>query len=81
MPVPDERLQQIIKGKDVEQALRSCSEHGYVECWAIVDGALVIYAEGAAPAWLQPVLDQRDEDGNTEIKGVVPQFSRAAAAA
>lgn len=79
--VPDDRLQEIIESKDADAALRSCNAHGYVECWAIVDGALVVYAEGAAPAWLQPVLDQRNDDGDTEIKGVALQFSRVKAAA
>jgi hypothetical protein len=55
MPMPDERLQQIIASKDVENAV-------WGECWTICDGALVIYLEDDPPAWLP---EERDEDGNT----------------
>lgn len=65
--VPGERLAQILNSKDAEEAARSCTEHGYVEGWAIIDGALVIYDVDHPPAWLVPVLDARDEDGNTTL--------------
>lgn len=51
----DERLQQIIKNKDVENSM-------YGEGWAICDGALVIYDVEDPPAWFR---FERDEDGNS----------------
>ena len=35
---------------------------------AIVDGVLVVYDLEDPPAWLEVVLDDRDEDGNTSSK-------------
>lgn len=34
---------------------------------AWVDGTLVVYDLQDVPAWLAPVLEARDEDGNTEL--------------
>jgi len=53
--LPDERLQQIIQSKDVDNAV-------YEESWAIIDNALVIYDGADPPHWLPT---ERDEDGNT----------------
>ena len=53
--LPDDRLQQIILSKDVENAV-------YGESWSIIDNALVIYDEDDMPYWLPKY---RDEDGNT----------------
>lgn len=68
--IPDPRLQQIMETKDPELALAACTEHGYCESWSIIDGALIIYNLDEPPAWLAPVLDARDEDGNTDIVSV-----------
>lgn len=65
MAIPEERLQELINAKDVEAAGRSVDAHGYVEAWAIIDGALVIHDLDSPPIWLEPVLDSRDDDGNT----------------
>ena len=65
--IPEDRLQQILTAKDAEEAARWCTEHNYVEGWAIIDGALVIYDVDAPPHWLVPVLAARDEDGNTSL--------------
>ena len=53
----DERLQQIMASKDVENSL-------YGESWAIIDNCLVIYdgEDPDPPDWLP---QDRDEDGNT----------------
>jgi hypothetical protein len=51
------RLQQIMRDKNVDQAL-------WGECWSICDNAIVIYQEDNPPAWLPNDYD-RDEDGNT----------------
>lgn len=59
--LPGERLQHLIESKDFEAA----REHGRPESWQIIDGVLVVFDEDAPPAWLKPVLDARDEDGNT----------------
>lgn len=55
--LPDDRLQEIIINKDVENAV-------YGESWAIIDNCLVIYdgEDPDPPAWLPRDLD---EDGNT----------------
>lgn len=74
MSIPEDRLQQLIRRKDSEEALRWCKEHHYSEGWAIVDGCLVIYNIDDKPSWLGDVLESRDEDGNT------PEFQKEAAA-
>jgi hypothetical protein len=56
--LPDDRLQQIILSKDVDNAV-------YEESWAIIDNALVIYDGNDPPHWL-PTEAERDEDGNTK---------------
>lgn len=68
--IPDERLQQLIEGKDSDEALKWCQEHQYGESWSIIDGALVIYNFEDPPHWLLPVLEAQDEDGNTTIERV-----------
>lgn len=65
MPIPDERLQQLISRKNGAEALAWCRGHSYGEGWAIIDGALVIYDHVNPPSWLAPVLEIRDDDGNT----------------
>jgi len=65
--IPEERLQEILASKDHEAALAACNEHNYVEGWAIIDGAIVIYDCDASPAWLGSVLAARNEDGNTTL--------------
>lgn len=62
--LPDERSQQILTSKDADEALASCTTHGYSEGWAIIDGAVVIYNLDTPPHWL-PTDEQRDENGNT----------------
>ncbi len=69
--VPDERLQQILEGKDADAAHAAGKKYGYSESWSIIDGALVIFDFDNPPAWLKPVLDARDEDGNTLLAQVV----------
>jgi len=52
----DDRLQDIILGKDVENAL-------WGESWTIIDNCIVIYdCEDEPPHWLP---QNRDDDGNT----------------
>jgi len=65
--IPDARLQELIGRKDHEEALRWCTEYGYSEGWTIIDGTLVIHDLDNPPAWLVPVLEARDEDGNTTL--------------
>jgi hypothetical protein len=65
--IPHQRLQQIITSKDQEAASAACNQYRYVESWAIIDGALIIYDCDAPPAWLAPVLEARDDDGNTTL--------------
>ncbi len=62
--LPDQRLQDLINGKDVEHAV-----HGpdIVESWSIIDGVMVIYDLEDPPAWLVPVLAACDDDGNTTL--------------
>lgn len=40
-------------------------------CRAVIDGVLVIYDLDDPPAWLVPVLEARDEDGNTVLSGTI----------
>lgn len=68
--IPSDRLQQLISRKDGQEAQDWCDKFNYSEGWALIDGALVIYDLSNPPAWLAPVLDAQDEDGNTEIAGV-----------
>jgi len=68
--IPEDRLQELIENKDTERAFDWCSEFGYVEGWAICDGALVIYDADDPPAWFR---FERDEDGNS----VTPEVGRA----
>jgi hypothetical protein len=66
--IHESRLQQILASKDADAAAEACREHGNAsECWSIIDGVLVIYDETDPPAWLKPVLDAQDEDGNTPL--------------
>jgi hypothetical protein len=65
--IPDQRLQDLITAKDHGEALKWCAEHGYDEFWSIIDGTLIVFDGSAPPAWLRPVLDARDEDGNTAL--------------
>ena len=58
--LPDDRLQQILANKDVDNAV-------YEECWSICDGAIIIWHESDPPKWFPK---DRDEDGNT------PEFVR-----
>ena len=63
MALSDERLQQTIALKDV-----LIERHGVnptPEGWAIMDGAMVCYDLDDPPVWLRPILDLRDEDGDT----------------
>lgn len=54
-----ERLQDIIKFKDTDNAL-------YGESWSIIDNkTLVISFEDDRPSWLENVLASVDDDGNT----------------
>lgn len=58
MPLPEDRLQQIINAKDVGNAVHD-------ESWSIIDGALVIFDLDGPPAWLVPILAARDDNGDT----------------
>lgn len=78
MPIPDERLQALIEGKDVEAAQESVERHGYSEGWAICDGALVIYDIDDPPAWFS---FERDEDGNSIGLFVAGQLGHTGGAA
>ncbi len=65
MAVPDDRLQQIIEGKDEDAAQKAVSEHRYVEAWRILDspgggGCLVIFDRNDPPEWLVPVIEVED---------------------
>jgi hypothetical protein len=66
--IPEDRLQEILESKDQDAALAACTEHGYVEGWALIDGALVVYDVDTPPTWLAPVLATRDDDGNTPTR-------------
>jgi hypothetical protein len=74
MAVPEDRLQQIIKNKDAANAAHWVSKYGYVESWQIIDGALVICDLDDPPVWLKPILELKDDDGNTAhvLVAVVP---------
>ena len=64
--LPQERLEQIFKGKKHKDALKSMEKHGHgSECWGIYDGVMVIYDEDDPPQWLKWALDAADEDGHT----------------
>ena len=63
MALPDNRLQQLIEGKDTESAVGG-------ESWAIIDGVLVISDFNDQPAWYRAVYESRDDDGNTPFRGV-----------
>ncbi len=63
--LPSGRSQEILQSKDHERALQWCSSYNYAESWAIIDGAVVIYNLDDPPAWLVPVLERLDENGNT----------------
>jgi len=63
MALSDDRLQQIIQGKDTDNAVEG-------ESWAIVDGVLVISDIDDQPAWYRAVYKSRDDDGNTPFRGV-----------
>lgn len=75
MPVPADRLQQIIEAKDTDESGRWVDEHDYVESWAIIDGALVIHDHDDPPAWL-PTDSERDEDGDTKVPHAYVRFSQ-----
>jgi len=60
MALPDDRLQQIIMGKDTDNAVAG-------ESWAIVDGVLVISDMYDRPEWYQAVYESRDDDGNSDL--------------
>jgi hypothetical protein len=67
---PD-RINQIIDSKNHEAALAYVTRHdrvGETECWAVIDGCIVIYDENDNPNWLNDVLAARDDDGNTGRK-------------
>jgi hypothetical protein len=55
--IPSECLQEIIKEKNSESALKRCTEHGYIETWHVLDGCLVIYNHDDPPDWLRIVLE------------------------
>jgi hypothetical protein len=59
----DDRLRELIRRKED-------TNPAYPEGWAMVDGALVIYDFSDPPAWFKPVLEARNEDGNTPIVAV-----------
>lgn len=61
--LPDGRLQEILESKDTGAA----HQHGRPEAWAIIDGVIVIYDYDAPPAWLKPILEARDDNGNTPL--------------
>ncbi len=61
--LPDERLQAILAAKDTDAA----SQHGRPEAWQIIDDTIIVFDHAAPPAWLKPVLDARDENGNTDL--------------
>jgi len=63
--IPDKRLQQLIQSKDADLARSWTSTHNYSESWVIIDGCLVIADRDDAPPWLNELLAQRDNDGNT----------------
>lgn len=69
--VPDVRLQDIILGKNPDEAFASCIQHKYDESWIIMDGALIVYDPADPPEWMKEAIATRDEDGNT------PQFYRS----
>ncbi len=65
MALSENRLQHVISNKDVDNA-----EWG--ESWSIIDGVMVIFdGEGKVPLWLNLALQNRDEDGNTNMPEVV----------
>lgn len=45
--------------------MSSCMEHGYVESWVIMDGALIVYDPDDPPEWMKEAIASRDDDGNT----------------
>ena len=74
--LPQERLEQIVKGKKHKDALKSMDKHGHTnECWGIYDGILVIYDEDDPPSWLAKVIEEADEDGNTPQVGATRQMT------
>lgn len=63
--IPSDRLQELIMSKESDRALEWCKKFNYNENWAIIDGALVIYNGDSPPVWLKPILEMRDDNGNT----------------
>jgi hypothetical protein len=54
----DDRLQYLIKNKDTENAVGN-------ECWAICDGAMVIYDAENCPEWFK---FDRNDDGDSVLR-------------
>lgn len=65
--VPADRLQQLIRRKDGWEARQWCKGHNYGESWMIVDGALVVFDFENPPSWLVPIINGRDDNGNTTL--------------
>jgi hypothetical protein len=64
--VSEERLREILEGKNHKAALRAMDRDGNMsECWGIYDGVMVIYDEDDPPSWLAKVFVEADEDGHT----------------
>lgn len=58
----DKYLQEVIEGKDQAAAVDEANTRQAVVCWAICDGAMVIYDYDDPPPWFK---FERDEDGNS----------------
>ena len=65
--IPSDRLQQLLERKDGAEAREWCRKNHYSESWSIIDGALVVFDSDDPPGWLDPVLEDRDEDGHTSM--------------